>query len=238
MLEQTGARRAPRRPGRHALGRQPAAGQHRDRAALRRPRCCCSTSPRPALDPRQRERLWEFVARARRRRHDGDLLDPPPARGASATATGCWSSPTASGSSTAPRASCTPAAPGSGAHDFEAAFVALPRTSGGTDVRWLLLKDLQILRRSPLIVALLVAYPVVLARADRVRAPAAPTEAAGRVPERGRSPASSSSSAAATASIDRGLARDELCSRVECVDVSSREEAEPRRSRAATCSRR
>ena len=29
-------------------------------------------------------------------------------------------------------------------------------------MRWLLLKDLQILRRSPLLVALLVAYPVVL----------------------------------------------------------------------------
>jgi ABC-type transport system involved in cytochrome c biogenesis permease component len=34
---------------------------------------------------------------------------------------------------------------------------------GVTDVRWLLLKDLQILRRSPLIVALLVIYPVVIA---------------------------------------------------------------------------
>ena len=29
-------------------------------------------------------------------------------------------------------------------------------------MRWLLLKDLQILRRSPLVVALLIAYPVVL----------------------------------------------------------------------------
>ena len=37
-------------------------------------------------------------------------------------------------------------------------------------MRWLLLKDLQILRRSPLIVGLLIAYPVALGRADRVRA--------------------------------------------------------------------
>src|SRR6201999_619566 len=36
-------------------------------------------------------------------------------------------------------------------------------TSGDIDVRWLLLKDLQILRRSPLLVALLVIYPVVIA---------------------------------------------------------------------------
>ena len=35
--------------------------------------------------------------------------------------------------------------------------------SAGTDVRWLLLKDLQILRRSPLLVALLVLYPIILA---------------------------------------------------------------------------
>ena len=39
-------------------------------------------------------------------------------------------------------------------------------------------------------------------------------------------PRSSSSSAPATSEIDRGIARDQLCSRVECVDVSSREEAE------------
>ena len=37
-------------------------------------------------------------------------------------------------------------------------------------MRWLLLKDLQILRRSPLLVALLVVYPIAIARADRARA--------------------------------------------------------------------
>ena len=42
------ARRAARRPGRHALGRQPAARQHRDRPARPSRRCCCSTSRRPA----------------------------------------------------------------------------------------------------------------------------------------------------------------------------------------------
>src|SRR5688572_16246061 len=36
-------------------------------------------------------------------------------------------------------------------------------TSGGTEVRWLLVKDLRILRRSPLLVGLLVVYPVVIA---------------------------------------------------------------------------
>ena len=42
------ARRAARRDRRPALGRQPAAGQHRDRAALAAGRCCCSTSPASA----------------------------------------------------------------------------------------------------------------------------------------------------------------------------------------------
>ena len=42
--------------------------------------------------------------------------------------------------------------------------MALPARSGATElVRWLLLKDLQILRRSPLLVALLVLYPIVIA---------------------------------------------------------------------------
>ena len=62
--------------------------------------------------------------------------------------------------------------------------------------------------------------------ADRVRALRRQLEAAGRVPQPGPRRASSSRSAAATSEIDRDLARDELCSRVECVDVDSREEAE------------
>ncbi len=37
--------------------------------------------PSTGLDPRQRERLWEFVLGPRGRGHDRDLLDAPPARG-------------------------------------------------------------------------------------------------------------------------------------------------------------
>ena len=92
-------------------------------------------------------------------------------------------------------------------------------------MRWLLLKDLQILRRSPLIVALLVAYPVLLGlligfalSGDGSKERVAflnqipddePFQLGGE--EEG---------------IDRDLARDELCMRVECIDVDSRAEAE------------
>ena len=49
---------------------------------------------------------------------------------------------------------------GGGPRDFEAAFVALPpRARALSAMRWLLLKDLQILRRSPLLVGAAGALP-------------------------------------------------------------------------------
>ncbi len=92
-------------------------------------------------------------------------------------------------------------------------------------MRHLLLKDLQILRRSPLVSALLVIYPVAIAiligfaLSDEGGKPRVafynevPEDAAFNV-------------GGGEESLDRGIARDELCDRVECVDVSSREEAE------------
>jgi ABC-2 type transport system permease protein len=89
-------------------------------------------------------------------------------------------------------------------------------------VRWLLLKDLQILRRSPLQAVLLVAYPVVIAVLVGF--------AISRGPEKPR--------VAFLNQVPRGqdlqvggltfkavVARDELCDRVECVRVTSRAEA-------------
>ena len=94
-------------------------------------------------------------------------------------------------------------------------------------MRWLLLKDLQILRRSPLIVALLVIYPVALGvligfalSGDDSKPRVAFLN---QVPEDELEEFQLGSD---DGGIDRGLARDELCRRVECVDVSSREEAE------------
>jgi ABC-2 type transport system permease protein len=92
-------------------------------------------------------------------------------------------------------------------------------------MKWLLLKDLQILRRSPLIVALLVAYPVALGvligfalSGDDSKPRVAFLN---EVPDDDQFQIGSGSD-----EIDRGLARDQLCDRVECVDVDSREAAE------------
>ena len=94
-------------------------------------------------------------------------------------------------------------------------------------MRWLLLKDLQILRRSPLVVGLLIAYPVVLGvligfalSSDGSKPRVAFLNL---VPE---SETEQFQIGGEQEGIDQGIARDELCSRVECVDVSTREEAE------------
>ena len=48
-------------------------------------------------------------------------------------------------------------------------------TSADTEMRWLLIKDLQILKRSPLLVALLVVYPIAIALMIGLALSAAPT---------------------------------------------------------------
>jgi hypothetical protein len=92
-------------------------------------------------------------------------------------------------------------------------------------MRWLLLKDLQILRRSPLIVGLLIAYPVVLGvligfalSGDGSKPRVAFLN---QVPDTEEFQIGGEDEG-----IDRGIARDELCSRVECIDVGTRDEAE------------
>ena len=102
--------------------------------------------PSASLDPAQRERLWAFIAgadRDRRLHHPRRRRGRPPRR------------PRARPRRR--RAAVQPARRPSwpAARDLET------RLPGA--VRWLLIKDLQILRRSPLLVALLVLYPVVVA---------------------------------------------------------------------------
>ena len=91
-------------------------------------------------------------------------------------------------------------------------------------MRWLLLKDLQILRRSPLVLALLIAYPVALGlligfalSGDGGKERVAFFNAI--------DPEEQFSLGGEEEGIDRGIARAELCSRVDCVDVDSRDEA-------------
>ena len=92
-------------------------------------------------------------------------------------------------------------------------------------MRWLLLKDLQILRRSPLVVALLVAYPVAIGVLIGFALSG----------DEGRPKVAFVNEVEEDDAFDLGTgegefgaeqARAELCKRVDCVDVDSRAEAE------------
>ena len=89
-------------------------------------------------------------------------------------------------------------------------------------MRWLFIKDLQILRRSPLVTALLVVYPVVIAVLIGFalsRGPETPRVAfLNQVPE-------DQQLVLAGTEFDIAGARSELCSRIECIPVSSEDEA-------------
>lgn len=89
-------------------------------------------------------------------------------------------------------------------------------------MRWLLLKDLQILRRSPLIAALLVVYPIVIAVLLGFALSRGPDKP--RVAFLNEVPAGESLSLGKT-QFDESTARGELCRRIECVEVDSRDEA-------------
>ena len=90
-------------------------------------------------------------------------------------------------------------------------------------MRWLLLKDLQLLRRSPLVTGLLVVYPIVLAVLIGL--------AISRGPEKPRVAFLNQIPTGTGLSLGNGgfsqdEARRQLCAKVECVDVSSRAEVE------------
>jgi ABC-type multidrug transport system permease subunit len=91
-------------------------------------------------------------------------------------------------------------------------------------VRWLLLKDLQILRRSPLVTALLVIYPIVIAVLIGFALSRGPSDP--RVAFLNEIPADEEFSLGGDDQLDKEAAKRQLCERVDCVDVASREEAE------------
>ena len=90
-------------------------------------------------------------------------------------------------------------------------------------MRWLLLKDLQILRRSPLQAVLLIAYPVLIALLIGFaisREPGKPSVALlNEIPPGARI-------AAGNGKLPAVGVDDRICKQVECVDVSSRAQAE------------
>jgi ABC-2 family transporter protein len=89
-------------------------------------------------------------------------------------------------------------------------------------MRWLLLKDLQLLRRSPLISALLVIYPIVLAVLIGL--------AISRSPEKPRVAFLNQIPEGAGLSLTGGFSQEEayrrICEKLECVPVSNRGEVE------------
>jgi len=89
-------------------------------------------------------------------------------------------------------------------------------------MRWLLLKDLQILRRSPLQAVLLVAYPVLIAVLVGFAISRSPEKP--RVAFLNEVPSSARVSVGTTQLPKIGV-NDRICARVECVKVKSRAEA-------------
>jgi ABC-type transport system involved in cytochrome c biogenesis permease component len=89
-------------------------------------------------------------------------------------------------------------------------------------MRWLLIKDLQILRRSPLVTSLLVIYPIVIAVLVGFALSRGPDKP--RVAFLNQVPAGQSLSLGKS-KLSQGAARDELCGRIDCIDVDSRQEA-------------
>ncbi len=89
-------------------------------------------------------------------------------------------------------------------------------------MRWLLLKDLQIMRRSPLVTALLVAYPIVIAVLIGFALSRGPEKP--RVAFLNEVPPDTPLEVGGE-SVDLAGAKSELCDRIDCVPVSSEEEA-------------
>ena len=89
-------------------------------------------------------------------------------------------------------------------------------------MRWLLLKDLQLLRRSPLVTGLLVVYPIVLAVLIGLAISRSPEKP--RVAFLNQIPQSSGLSLGDTGGFSQEEARHRLCANIECVSASSRGE--------------
>jgi len=89
-------------------------------------------------------------------------------------------------------------------------------------MRWLLLKDLQIMRRSPLLTTLLVAYPIVIAVLIGFALSRGPEKP--RVAFLNEVPPDTPLNVGGE-SFDLAGAKSELCQRIECVPVSSEQEA-------------
>jgi ABC-type multidrug transport system permease subunit len=91
-------------------------------------------------------------------------------------------------------------------------------------MRWLLVKDVQLLRRSPLVTALLVIYPIVLAILIGLAISRSPEKP--RVAFLNQIPSGAGLSLGETGGFSQQEARRRLCAEIECVSAFSREEVE------------
>ena len=190
------------------------------------PPSCCSTNPAPAWIPSQRVRLWEFVAglakagttviysthQIEEASHYGDRLV--------VLADG---ETIFDGSFSELRRAAGPRPEGQRRRSGER-LRPLPSQAGPL-MRWLLVKDLQLLRRSPLVTGLLILYPIVLAVLIGLAISRSPGEAARRVPQ--PDPAGTGLSLGSGGSA-RTRPAASSASKVDCVD---RLAAGPRSSR-------
>jgi ABC-type multidrug transport system permease subunit len=92
-------------------------------------------------------------------------------------------------------------------------------------MRWLLLKDLQILKRSPLLTALLVIYPIILAVLIGFAVSRGPDKPRVAFFNEIEVEEASEGLDLGGAGFSQEQAFDQLCERVECVDTDSREDA-------------
>jgi ABC-2 type transport system permease protein len=91
-------------------------------------------------------------------------------------------------------------------------------------MRWLLLKDLQLLRRSPLVTALLIVYPIVLAVLIGLAISRSPEKP--KVAFLNQIPPGTGLDLGDKGGFTQQQAYKQLCSRIECVSASSRAEVE------------
>jgi ABC-type multidrug transport system permease subunit len=91
-------------------------------------------------------------------------------------------------------------------------------------MRWLLLKDLQLLRRSPLVTGLLVIYPIVLAVLIGLAISRSPEKP--RVAFLDQIPKGTGLNLGETGGFSQQEAYRQLCGKIECVTVSDRDELE------------
>jgi ABC-2 type transport system permease protein len=91
-------------------------------------------------------------------------------------------------------------------------------------MRWLLVKDLQLLRRSPLVTGLLVIYPIVLAVLIGLAISRSPEKP--RVAFLDQIPKGAGLELGETGGFSQQEAYRQLCTKIECVNASSREEVE------------